>query len=198
MKISIKSIMLTSALGFGLTLGFTQLLNKKTAEPEEFVNKVAEYKAKSREKVKPHRYDGSKINHFNYTPYEQMKTVEVLLFNGIDYKFCFNTDGVPKSIDIKIFDKDEIAKDRVQIYEANGVMQKDITVTSDEMLKNLQAKKNVTSLKKIFIEYHIPIGDKVIQAPAPEPTSKKEKAAAASANPTERGVVVVSYGYKNS
>ena len=188
----------------GLTLGFTQLLNKKGAEqPAEMVNKVAEYKAKSREKVKPYRYDGSKINHFNYTPYEQKKTVEVLMFNGIEYKFCFNTEGVPKSIDLKIYDKDEIRvmdKDgkeipRILLFEANGVMGKDIMVTSDEMLKALQAKKNVTNLKKVFIEYHIPIGDKVVEAPA-APVSKKEKNAAPVDN-TERGVVVVSYGYKS-
>lgn len=198
---SFKSAVLTSVLGLGLTLGFTQLLNKRSQEPAETVNKVAEYKAKSREKIKPHRYDGSKITHFTYGTYETQKSVEVLLFNGIDYKFCFNTDGVPKSIDIKIYDKDEVKvidKDgkeipRILLFEAKGVMQKDVMVTSETMLKALQEKKNVSSLKKVFIVYEVPIGDKSIEAPAPEPTKKGEAPAAT----TERGVIVVSFGYKN-
>ena len=201
MKMSFKSIVLTSILGFGLTLGFTQLLNKKNQEPAETVNKVAEYKAKSREKIKPHRYDGSKITHFTYGTYETQKSVEVLLFNGIEYKFCFNTDGVPKSIDIKIYDKENtkvMDKDgkeipRILLFEANGIMQKDVMITSDAMLKTLQEKKNVSSLKKVYIVYEVPIGDKAIEAPAPEPTKIGEEPAAT----TERGVVVVSFGYKN-
>jgi hypothetical protein len=198
MQLKLRTILLTSALLFGL-VGFAKLRDKKD-NPVEASNKVAEYKAKSREKIKPYRYDGSKINHFNYLTFEQKKTVEVLLFNGIDYKFCFNTDGVPKSIDIKIYDKESIEKDRILLFEANGVMSKDVLVTSSEMLKNLQAKKTATALKKIFIEYHVPVGDKVVEAnKIPAPDAKKEKDnAAAGTNPTEKGVVVVSYGYKNS
>lgn len=194
MNTRVKKGILTVTLGLGLTLGFTQLLNKKGGEPVEEVNKVAEYKAKSREKVKPHRYDGSKITHFTYNTFEQKKVVEVLMFNGIDYKFCFNLDGVPKSIDIKIYDKDETAKDRILVYSADNVMGKDIIITSEEMLKNLQAKKNVSSLKKVFIEYNVPISDK-----APEkPVDSKGREVANAPSINEKGVVVVSFGYKNT
>jgi hypothetical protein len=193
MKMSVKSIILTSVLGLGLSVGFTQLLNKK--QQEEEVNKVAEYKNKSREKIKPHKYDGSKITYFNYLTYDQKKTLEVLMYNGIEYKFCFNTEGVPKGIDIVIYDKDEAAQQRIKLYEAKGVMNKDVIVTSDEMLKALQAeKKGVTSLKKVFIEYVVPIGDKPVEA-APKESNKKGEPA--PANPMARGVVVVSFGYKN-
>ncbi|HLP12061.1 MAG TPA: hypothetical protein VK177_09040 [Flavobacteriales bacterium] len=196
----LKSIFLTLTLVMGLTLGFAQLIGgKKGGDAEPAVSKAAEYKAKSREKIKPHRYDGSKITYFNYGTFEQIKSVEVLLFNGIDYKFCFNTEGVPKSIDLKIYDRESLKNEtdkgkRILLYEANGVMGKDVVVTSEELLKTLQATKSVTSLKKVFIEYHVPIGDKV--APAPAPEGKKSKDAPAT-NPQEQGIVVVSYGYKN-
>lgn len=193
MKMRSKSILLTATMGLGLTIGFSQVFNKKNQEVEQ-VNKTAEYKAKSREKLKPYRYDGSKITFFNYNSFEQKKTVEVLMFNGIDYKFCFNTDGVPKGIDLQIYDKDEVAKDRVMIYEAKGVMGRDVIVTSADMLKNLQEKKSgITSIKKVFLEYHVPIGDKVESAPATEKPKKGEP----TSNPQQQGQVVMSYGYKN-
>jgi hypothetical protein len=117
------------------------------------------------------------------------------MFNGIDYKFCFNTDGVPKGIDLQIYDKDAVAKDRVLIYEAKGVMGRDLVITSADMLKTLQEKKSgVLSIKKVFIEYHVPVGDKTPSAPTQEKPKKGEEA---MSNPQEQGVVVVSYGYKN-
>lgn len=187
MKMSMKTIVLTSLLGFGLTVGFTQVFNKKNKE-EEVVNKAAEYKAKSREKIKPHRYDGTKVTYFNYSSFEQKKVVEVLMYNGIDYKFCFNTDGVPKGIGLTIYDKDETSKERVKLFEAANLMGKDVVVTSEDMLKKLQAVKNVTSLKKVYIEYLVPIGDKKAEAPVEGEST---------ASPQERGCVVVSFGYKN-
>jgi len=199
MKMKLKSIILTLTLVMGLTFGFAQLIGgKKGGDPEVMVSKAAEYKAASREKIKPHRYDGSKITYFNYGTYEQVKSVEILMFNGIDYKFCFNTTGVPKAIDIKIYDRESLKNEtdkgkRVLLYEANGVMGKDIVITSEELLKTMQATKNVTSLKKVFIEYTVPIGDKK-EEPAPE--GKKAKNAPPT-NPQEQGIVVVSYGYKN-
>ncbi|HYG51070.1 MAG TPA: hypothetical protein VD905_09215 [Flavobacteriales bacterium] len=197
---NIKYMLLAVALVACVSIAFKQHDRKKEGEPSLMVSKAAEYKAKSREKIKPYRYDGSKISYFNYMTFEQKKSIEVLLFNGIDYKFCFNTDGVPKSIDIEIYDRDELKVEadrdkRILLYEAKGVMQKDVLVTSAEMLKALQAKKPGTSLKKIFIEYIVPIGDKAV-SPPPTNEGKKSKDAPVT-NPQEQGIVVVSYGYKN-
>ena len=195
MKMNYKYLVLTSVLGLGLSLGFTQLLNKKgDNEQQEVVSMAGEYKAKSREKIKPYKYDGSKITYFNYLTYEQKKTIEVLMFNGIEYKFCFNSDGVPKGIDLKIYDKDAIAKERILLFESNGVAGKDVLVTSADMLKTLQSKKEgALSLKKVYIEYQVPIGDKQVEAPKTEETKKGES----PVNAMERGCIVVSYGYKN-
>jgi hypothetical protein len=197
----VKLILATIVLGSGMIYGFTQTPEKNESEQEGAVSKAAEYKSKSREKIKPYRYDGSKISYFNYTTYEQVKSVEVLLFNGIDYKFCFNTDGVPKSIDIKIYDREALKNEsdkgkRILLYEASGVMKKDIVITTAQLLKKLQeSKSSITTLRKIFIEYTVPFGDKTPEAPSAD-GGKKGKDAPVT-NAVEQGIVVVSYGYKN-
>ena len=195
----IKSGILLATFLFGFGIVFAQVLNKKSKdEPTEEVNKVAEYKAKTREKLKPHKYDGSKVTYFNYLQYEQKKKIEVLLFNGIEYKFCFNSEGVPKGIGVHIYDKDEAAKDRVVIYEASNVIGKDFTITSDEMLKNLQSKKSgVTSIKRVYIEYSIPATDQAYKAPVVATEKSKKEAEASTSEPQQKGVIVLSYGYKN-
>lgn len=191
MKMRVKPTILALVLGAGLTLGFVQ----KDGAAEQ-INKTAEYKAKSREKLKPYRYDGSKIIFFNYGTYEQKKSLEILMFNGIDYKFCFNTDGVPKGVDIRVYDKDAVYKDRILLYEARGVMSKDVIFTSADLLKTLQEKKSgISSIKKIFVDYIIPTTDKQVTAPAPE--KEKSKKGESTSEPQEQGVVVVSYGYRN-
>jgi hypothetical protein len=195
MKLRSGILFLMLAAGIGV-ISNVVAQKKKGGEETEEVNKVAEYRAKSRENLKPHRFDGSKVTFFNYQYYEYKKEIEVLLFNGIDYKFSFNTDGVPKSLDIKIYDKNDTAKERILLYEEMGVAQRDITIFSKDLLKKLQeTKSSITSLKRIYIEYHIPVGNNKV---AVKVIGAEEEEDEATSTPQEKGVIVLSYGYKNT
>ncbi len=173
-----------------------QIANKKGAEAVEQPSKVEEYKEKTREKLKPYRYDGSKITHFNYLKYEQTKEIEVLLFNGNEYKLCFNGEGAPVGLTIRIYD---ISKEAAGNYPAKRKLLEEITgfkseqtVESsklNEKYRELKDNKDLT-LKRVYVEYHIPEAAYVQEVLPPK--SKEEPKMVPL-----KGFCVLTYGYKN-
>lgn len=56
--------------------------------------------------LKPgYRYDSYKSTRFAYTDKEQRIEIAAPLFKGEDFRFIFNTKGLPKDIDIKLYEK---------------------------------------------------------------------------------------------
>lgn len=195
-----------------------QIANKKGSQPIEETSKVEQSKEKTREKLKPYRYDGTKITHFNYLKYDQTKEIEVLLFNGNDYKLCFNADGSPVGIKIRVYD---ISKEAAGNYPEKRILLKEVsdfkaeviietkdlneayttkkvelynrkTDEKDEKVKKEDIKRiNETKLKRVFIEYYIPEAA-YIQEVLP-PKSKEEPKMV-----PQKGFCVVTYGYKNA
>lgn len=176
------SILLTATFTAFVGINMAQILNKKDKgknAPAEEVSKVTEFKQKSRENLKPYRYDASAVTHFSFFAYEQTKEVELLLFSGNEYKLCFNTEGTPKPIGIRIYDKPAGNQTRALIYEEQNIQGRDVNIiTADLEKKYREMKKSETaSLKRLYINYLIPAND------TKEPL---------------KGFTVVSYGYKNT
>jgi hypothetical protein len=204
---SIAVVTLVSAISIA------QVLNKKNAAPVESESKVGEYKEKTREKLKPYRYDGTKVTNFNYMKYDQTKEIEVLLFNGNDYKLCFNGEGAPVGINIKMYD---ISKESAGNYPEKRIMLKEIASFKGETtveLNDLNAKYaeaklakytnsggedkdqikrlKESQLKRVFVEYTIPEAP-YVQEQLP-PKSKAEPRMV-----PQKGFCVLTFGYKNN
>lgn len=184
MKSRIFSALLSLTLVAVVGYSFAQVLNKKQdeydprANAREGASKVTEYKGKSRENLKPYRYDASKVTHFSYSGFQQKREIEILMFNGTEYRLCFNAQGAPKPVSIQIYDKPESNQARVMIQEfANVAGTENIAVESDNLNKKYQEMKGKdVVLKRIYVDYIISAND------TKEPLT---------------GFMVLSYGYKN-
>jgi hypothetical protein len=168
------SILFTGAMLSIVAIGFTQVLNKK---PEQEVNpametasKVTEYKKKSREALKPYKYDASNVTHYSFAAFEQRKEIEIMLFNGTEYKLNFNMEGSPKPITVQIYDKPMSNQKRNKIKEFPNVQGAGFDVITKELMTE------GTSLKRIYVDYIIPAND------SKEPL---------------KGFAILTYGYKN-
>lgn len=204
---SIAVVTLVSAISIA------QVLNKKNAQPVESESKVAEYKEKTRENLKPFRYDGTKITNFNYMKFDQTKEIEILLFNGNEYKLCFNGEGSPVGIDIKFYDISKEAagnypERRIELKSIKG-FKGEITVQSNDLNKVYADAKlekytagggedkdqikrlKESQLKRVFIEYTIPEAP-YVQEQLP-PKSKAEPRMV-----PQKGFCVLTFGYKNN
>lgn len=185
MKNRIFSTLFTLTLLTVVSFSFAQVLNKKEeaqADPREAArenaSKVTEYKGKSRENLKPYRYDASKVTHFNYSGFEQKKEIEVMMFNGTEYRLCFNGQGAPKPITLQIYDKPASNQARVMIQEVSNVAGKENEMIESSALnkKYQEMKGKDVVLKRVYVDYIISAND------TKEPLS---------------GFMILTYGYKN-
>jgi actin-related protein len=164
-------------------LGFAILFAQTAANLTEFKENISEQKAEAKSKLKSYRYDGSKITYFNFKTYQQVKEVEIYLFNETDYRFSFNGKSLPNDITVKIYDQDKTVEDRVLLKEFTGLQGNNLTIESTELNDAYLAKKNEkTRLKRVYIDYVIP---NIPGAQNKQPTMK------------ERGAIILVMGYKN-
>jgi hypothetical protein len=195
MKKKVLSFMAVATLLSAIAIA--QVANKKKGDAVEPVSKVEEYKEKTREKLKPYRYDGTKINHFNYLKYTQTKEIEVLLFNGNEYKLCFNGEGAPVGITVKIYDISKEAagnypEKRILLSQMDG-FKGEQTIESSALNEAYRTKKDnqKLTLKRVFIEYSIPEAP-YVQEQLPEKSKEEPRMVA------QKGFCVLTYGYKNT
>lgn len=186
MKKRFFPIIFTTALMAVVGFSFAQVLNKKAEEKpdprmkaQENASKVTAYKEKSRENLKPYRYDGTNVTHFSYSGFAQKREIEVLLFNGNDYRLVFNAQGATKPVDIQIYDKPVSNQARVMIHEIKNVTgQENLPIETSALnnkYRDLKNSKDVV-LKRIYVDYIISAND------SKEPAS---------------GFMILTYGYKN-
>lgn len=186
MKKRIIPVVFTAVLMAVVGYGFAQVMNKKADEKpdprvkaQENASKVTAYKATSRENLKPYRYDGTNVTHFSYSGFAQKREIEVMLFNGNEYRLVFNAQGAIKPIDIEIYDKPTTNQARVKIFEMKNVTgQENIPVETTALNNKYRELKNSKDilLKRIYVDYIISAND------SKEPAS---------------GFMVLTYGYKN-
>ncbi|MBX7093417.1 MAG: hypothetical protein K1X56_01765 [Flavobacteriales bacterium] len=186
MRKRIIPMMFTAAMMVMVGYSFAQVLNKKADEKpdprikaKENAGNVTAYKEKSRENLKPYRYDGTNVQHFSYSGFAQKREIEVLLFNGSDYRLVFNAQGAPKPVNIEIYDKPTSNQARTKIHEFTNVTgQENLSIETGTLTAKYRELKNNPDvlLKRIYVDYIISPND------SKEPVS---------------GFMILTYGYKN-
>lgn len=124
------------------------LLTTTALKLEEVQCVAADLKNELMPVLKPeYKYDSSKITRVLYKKEVFQSGIEVPLFMGEKYRFVFNTAGLPKDIEINIFDK-----------KPSNKMKKNALFT----LSNVkEAGKHIYSFepeksKKMYVVYTIP------------------------------------------
>ncbi|HEY9083506.1 MAG TPA: hypothetical protein VIN73_09245 [Vicingaceae bacterium] len=123
------------------------LLTTTALKLEEVQCVAADLKNELMPVLKPeYKYDSSKITRVLYKKEAFQSGVEVPLFMGEKYRFVFNTAGLPKDIEINIFDKKPSNKMKNALFTLSSVR---------EMGKNIYTYEPEKS-KKMYIVYTIP------------------------------------------
>jgi len=127
---------------FGFAILFAQTASNLT----EFKENIATQKAEAKSKLKPYRFDGSKITYFNFKTYKQVKEVEIYLFNNTDYRFSFNGKSLQNDITVEIYDKDKTEGDRTLLKKFDGIQGKNILIESAELNDTYHSEKGTLKL----------------------------------------------------
>lgn len=104
-----------------------------------------ELKEKAKDMLDPYKYDSSELTRIIYKKKESVKEVEVPLFIGEKYRFCFNMEALPKSVEIQIYNKDKESKSRKLLFSTKdaGPDKKDIQF-------------EISKSRHVFVDYVIP------------------------------------------
>lgn len=127
---------------------FAILLSISTAFTFQEAQCVAsELKAELKQLLKPeYKYDSSQITRVTYSKEASQTGIEVPLFMGEKYRFLFNTQGLPKDIDIFIYDKKPTNKNKIALFSLKDVREEGKYIYSFEPVKS----------KKMYVVYSIP------------------------------------------
>ncbi len=86
-------------------------------------------KKELKNELKPNfKYDSAKTTHITYKSKKQTKEIEVPLYMGEKYRFLFNTAGLPKNIEISIYNKKATNSKRKLLYSLKTEEDKHIYV----------------------------------------------------------------------
>lgn len=157
------------------------VMAQTSEEIAAFRQSIMDNKETAKDAIGSFRYDGSKITYFNYKSYEQVKEVEVYLFNNSEYNFSINAEAVKKGLTIEVYDKAKGSNDRHKLKTIDGAAGKQTNFSSDDL--NAAMKKAVPEavrLKRVYLDF-------VIAKDSDEKSS----------NPMDsRGAIVLVMGYK--
>lgn len=136
--------------------GFVLLFAQTAANLTEFKENIASQKTEAKDALAPFRFDGSKITYFNFKTYEQVKEVEIYLFNNTDYRFSFNGKSLPNDIKVELYDKAKSEADRILLKSFSGVQGLNLLVESSELNEKFMTETGHTGrLKRVFVNYII-------------------------------------------
>lgn len=102
-------------------------------------------KEKAKDMLDPYKFDSSELTRIMYKKKESVKEVEVPLFIGEKYRFCFNMDAVPKAVEIQIYNKDKESKNRKLLFSF-----KDAGSDKKEIFFE------VSKTRHVYVDYVIP------------------------------------------
>lgn len=170
MKSSILTILLAVVFSF-------VTISQSSSDIAKFKADIENNKKDARNQLGSYKYDGAKVTYFNYRKVEQIKEVEVYLFNNTDYKLSFNGNSIPGACKIEIYNNSKIESERTLLAEVDNLSGKEVQISSDDL--NASYKKiypNGARLKRVYVNYVIP------------------EATSSTAN--DRGAAVLVIGYK--
>jgi outer membrane lipoprotein-sorting protein len=117
-----------------------------------------EVKNDAKKVLKPYKYYAFKITDITYGPTKKVKEVEVPLFMDTDYRFVFNTSGLPDGVEVEIYDKPQSNASRKLIYSV-GADNKEFTydppkgTVKNRMYINYIIPASTTSAKGCVLFY---------------------------------------------
>ncbi|MEZ4936315.1 MAG: hypothetical protein R2799_01840 [Crocinitomicaceae bacterium] len=167
-------------LGGILMLSAAFVIAQTADEIAEFREKIKTNKDEAQASLTPYKYDGSKITYYNVKPFEQVKEVEVYLFNNTDYKFSFSAKSSIHDIKVQIYDVDRESENRILLKEISNVKGTTFLLNSKELNDTYKSKGGSDRLKRVYVDYVIP-----------KASGKVDKSSMDS-----RGAVVLVMGYK--
>ena len=126
------------------------LLTTTALKLEEVQCVAADLKNELMPILKPeYKYDSSKITRVLYKKEVFQSGIEVPLFMGEKYRFVFNTAGLPKDIEINIYDKKLTSKKKNALFTLSKIKEAGKHIYSFEPEKP----------KKMYVVYTIPATD---------------------------------------
>lgn len=102
-------------------------------------------KKDAKKDLKPYQYYAFKITKISFGAADSEKEVEVPLFMDADYRFVFNTMGLPQELTVQVFNKPKGNPQRKMIFEKTSVNDQFIFEPKNEDAKN-----------RLYINYIIP------------------------------------------
>lgn len=172
-----KNLLITATAILAAT--FFVVAQKGSSDIAKFRAEITENKYAAKKELGSYKYDGAKVTYFNYKKYDQVKEVEVYLFNNTNYKLSFNGNSIPGNCKVEIYNKSKIEEDRVVLAEISDLSGKEVQLNSDEMNKTYKSKfPSAARLKRVYVNYIIP-------------SSKGDKKTS-----DDRGAAILVLGYK--
>ena len=98
------SILLLLPLLFSFQTDVNDMCNDKEAKTNA-IKLLGEYS-----------YSSSKTSSFFFVNNEQIREIEVNLFEGEDYRFIFNNEFLPQNVEVRIYDKSKENKFRKMLF----------------------------------------------------------------------------------
>ncbi len=105
-------------------------------------------KDKTKTFLDPYTYDSAMLTRVMYKKKEVVKETEVALFVGEKYKIAFNTEALPKKIEINIYNKDLEARKRTLLFS-----------NKDIPFEKKQFTFEIERARRVFVDYTIPAAD---------------------------------------
>lgn len=151
----------------------------QSSDIAKFRAEISDNKDAAKKELGSYKYDGAKVTYFNYKKYDQVKEVEVYLFNNTNYKLSFNGNSIPGDAKVEIYNNSKIEEDRVLLAEIENLSGKEVQLNSDDLNKSFKKKfPNAARLKRVYVNYVIP-------------SSKSDKKTS-----DDRGAAILVLGYK--
>lgn len=123
------------------------LLTTTALKLEEVQCVAADLKKELTPLLKPeYKYDSSKITRVLYKKEAFQSGIEVPLFMGEKYRFLFNTAGLPKDIEINIYDKKPTSKKKTALFTLSNVKE------AGKHIYFFEPEKS----KKMYVVYTVP------------------------------------------
>lgn len=126
------------------------LLTSTALKLDEVQCVAADLKNELKPLLKPeYKYDSSQITRIVYKKDAFQTGIEVPLFMGEKYRFLFNTAGLPKDVEITIYDKKPGNKNKNALFTLSKVKE------AGRHLYSFEPEKS----KKMYIVYTIPAAE---------------------------------------
>lgn len=115
------------------------------------INDLCDEKAAKQEALKmlgEYSYSTSKTSSFFFINNEQIREIEVNLFEGEDYRFVFNNQYLPENVEVRVYDKSKENKYRKMLF-----------TSKDQPSERMFIYEPSWKYRDIYINYIVPASE---------------------------------------